>query len=207
MSSPQTIIQVLTDEHQARLQELDDGVRRPAGLRDNQEALDRLTLAVATHLVAEEVIIEPAVTRVLTRDGLRDERDMDIRYCIRSLSRAGTRRDAPDDFVGAVQEARAAYLDLTSRTEIEVLPYLYHVFDHAEERRLAEIYPTVCERVAGGYRQEQAAGGRSWEDADLVGRLRRKHVEVLQGVGPPRLRHGVGASSLRATPEAGRRWA
>lgn len=198
-------MQVLVDEHRARLQELDDLAAHPARLREETDVLDQLTLDVAAHLVGEEVIIEPVVTRVLSRDGFRDEREMDIRFCIRTFARAGIRRAEPDVVADVLRDARAVYQDLTSRTEVEVLPYLHYVFDDREKRRLAEIYPTICEESAAGYRQEQRAGQPSWEDADLVRRLRRLHTVVLQRMGPPKLRDERGVQAVRATREGVRR--
>lgn len=175
------ICAVLAQEHRDLARSLQRLAGSAAPTNDEQVlAHDRFAVDVASHLVVEDIIVQPVIQAVVRRDGLTSERRADISIIVSQVVRAGA-AGSDERFRDFVCGAYRSFVSHAERTEIGILTYVYRCFHRRDRFALAEVYrgvqPRLAERHATGL--PSPARDRSLADVELLDKLRNEATAEL----------------------------
>lgn len=135
-----TICAVLMQEHRdvsRALAALTGGV--PPRGSDEVGEHGRFVIDLATHLIAEDVVVQPVIRDILQRAELAAERRADIAIIIDHLDRAG-RSEAPEGFRRLARAAHQDFVNHAERTELGILTFVHRRFRRRDRFALGDVY-------------------------------------------------------------------
>jgi hypothetical protein len=184
------------------------GASPPDGVAENEE-FDRFVVGLAVHLVVEDLVVRPIITRVLEREELIEERKAHIQLIVRRLARARHVDDA-GRFARRMREVRVDLAEHVQLTEIRLLAHAYRVYDEEARRTLAHRHPRATSRMLGEIdRQRDGPSGGDDLDRPFLAWLEGIACEALdiEGLAAPSAIKAVprGAKSRSNDPSTDRR--
>lgn len=135
-----TICAVLVQEHRdlSRALAALTGEARPRS-SDEVGEHGRFVIDLATHLITEDVVVQPVIRDVLRRAELAAERRADIAIIVDHLDRAG-RSETPEGFRRLARAAHQDFVNHAERTELGILTFVHRRFHRRDRFALGDVY-------------------------------------------------------------------
>jgi hypothetical protein len=167
------IVEVLIRDLRELIATVDRAGGAPQPASDAEvEGFDRFVVGLAVHLVVEDVVVGPIITRVLEREQLIEERRADIHLLGRR--RAGARHlDDAGPYGNRIREVRIDLAEHAQLTEIGLLAHAYRVYEADARRALADRHPRATARMLDEVRERHGTtlSGASDLDRPFLGWL------------------------------------